>query len=223
MGGEALSIIREAVLNQGIIPVELQMEYRVVYSTLQGNMPVNDKIHGSILDFPVELRLEYTTMPNNYGSFPVNHRFMGMIGDTPVKGRMDYQMIYSTIAGNFPVNTGLEILFEGNRYHLDMPIQYALGRTRGAGSGMGGGSGGPKAKRISDPKYKGGKMVEADEMAGGDDGISFEVHRPICAGIQGAIADIIVDLHFSYTYYTNTSSGRNPINNLLSGCLRSAA
>ncbi|MBN2329646.1 MAG: hypothetical protein JXR73_21070 [Candidatus Omnitrophica bacterium] len=222
MGGAALSTIREAVLNQGIIPVELHVEYRVVYSTLQGNMPVNDKIHGSILGFPVNLRLEYTTMPNTYGSFPVNNRFMGMIGDTPVQGKMGYQMIYSTIAGNFPVNTGLDILCDGVKYHLDMPTQYALGRARGGGSGMGGGGGG-KVKKVVAPKFKAGKMIEVDETAGGDSGISFEVHRPICAGIQGVIADIMVDLHFSYTYYTNTSSGRNPVNNFLSGCLRSAA
>lgn len=221
MGGEVFRIIRDAVLKQGVIPVELNVEYRVVYSTLQGNMPVNDRIHGSILDIPVDLRLEYTTLPNTYGTYPVNRSFSGTIGDTPLEGRMAYTMIYSTIAGNFPVNTGIDLTANGIQYHLDMPVKYALGRGRGSGSGGGGGS---KKKRYESVFIR-GKMMSADELPGGgtDSGISFEVHRPISAGIEGIIEDVKVDLHFTYTYFINTSSGRNPINNYLCGTLKAVA
>jgi len=220
MGGESLQIIREAVLTNGVIPVELNVEYRVVYSTLQGNMPVNNRVHGSILDIPVDLRLEYTTLPNTYGTYPVNRYFSGTVGDTPLEGRMAYKMIYSTIAGNFPINTGIDLSVDGVQYHLDMPIQSALGRGRGSGTGGGGGS----KKKKFESAFVRGKMMSGDEIPdGGDGGMSFEVHRPISAGIEGILGDVKVELRFTYAYFINTSSGRNPINNYLSGVLKAVA
>jgi hypothetical protein len=220
MGGEALRTIREAVLRQGEVPVELNVEYRVVYSTLQGNMPVNDRIHGSILGVPVDVRLETTTVPNTYGAFPVNRYFSGSIGDTPIEGRMAYTLRYSTIAGNFPVNTGIDLTVDGAQYHLDMPVKFALGRGRGSGSAGGGGS----SKKKYSSVFVRGKMMSADEVpGGGEGGMSYEVHRPISAGIQGVIEGVQLDLRFSYTYFTNTSSGQNPINNYLSGVLKAVA
>lgn len=218
MVGEALRTIQEAVLRQGEIPVELNVESRVVYSTLQGNMPVNDRIHGSILGVPVDLRLEITTVPNTYGAFPVNRYFSGSIGDAPVEGRMSYTLRYSTIAGNFPINTGIDMTFDGIKYHLDMPIKFALGRGRGSGSS---GGGGPR-KRMVAPKFISGKLVTAEDSSSGDGGNAYEVHRPISAGIQGVIEGVQIDLQFSYTYFTNTSSGRNPVNNYLRGVLKAA-
>jgi len=219
MGREALSAIRDAVRLQKAIPIDLKVEYGVVYSTLQGNMPVNDRIHGSILDIPVNIRLEYTIMPNTYGSFPVNFRFLGTIGDMHIHGKMPYTMVYSTIAGNYPINTGIDIQMNGALYHLEMPRTMLLGRARGSGTGSGGG----KAKRVFAPRFVRGKMLLVDEIGGGGTGAYYETCRPVPSGIRGMIEDIEVDLRFNHTYYLNTSSGRNPINNRLFGFLREAS
>ncbi len=215
MGGEALRVIRDTVHSQGAVPVRLRVEYRVLFSTLQGNMPVNDRIHGEILDIPIDLRLEHTVVPNIYGTYPVDYRFHGSIGDVPVSGKMGYTLVYSTIAGNFPVNTDITMNMNGKEYRLDMPRKFALGRARGSGSG---GSGGGGKRRLS-MRYSKGVLV-VDDGTGGGEGSTFEVHRPISAGIEGIIDDVHIQLHFSNTYYTNTNGGRSPINHLLTGFLQ---
>ncbi len=221
MGSDALQAIREAVHAQKVIPVELDMGYKVVFSTLQGNLPVNNRISGSILDIPVDLRLDYSIIPNTGGSLPVNSVLDGFIGDAHIQGRMMHKMVFSTIAGNIPVNTGIEFKNNGARYHLEMPISFALGAARGGGLKSSSGGGGIAKKKSLAPKYIAGKMIQPDDLPddAGSSG-SSEAGRPIPGGIRGVIEDIQIDFRFSFTYYCNTSSGRNPINNRLTGEIR---
>lgn len=218
MSSSVLSKIRETVLREKVVPIEFDFGYRVIFSTLQGNMPINDRIRGNILDVPVDLKLEYSIIPNTFGSYPVNTRLRGVIGDTPILGRMMYKIVYSTIAGNFPVNTGIELKTGDKRYHLKMPITMALGAARGGG--LGGGA--VRKKRVFAPKFIRGKMLIRDEVSTGGGGMLSEAGRPIVAGIRGVMEDVEIDLEFSFTYYCNTSSGRNPINNRIHGFLRAA-
>lgn len=221
MGYEALARIRNYVKRDRVVPVTLEMRYRAVYSTLQGNLPVNDRIRGMIVDVPVDLRLEYTVVPNVVCCFPVNHYLTGTIGDTPVQARMLWKLMFNTLAGNIPVNTGIEWYVEGKRYQLQIPYTFKLGTARGGG-GLGAGGGGTR-KKFAAPKYVRGRMVESENKGGGGDSIGFELGRPIAAGLRGLIQDVEINLRFSYNYYTNTSSGRNPINVRAVGFLRDAA
>ena len=216
MGSGALQHIYQEIRKQGQLYIDLKFGYMVIFSSLQGNLPINNTITGSILDLPVNLKLDYAIIPNTKGNYPVNNRIFGTIGDTEIEVGMSYKMVFSAIAGNIPVNTGLFWKWNGKEYSLYMPYTLLPAAARGAMAGAGGG---PKKKRISDPKFKGGKMIEVDEMSGGDNGISQEAGRPVCTGVIGKIEDVKVDLNFSYTYYCNTSSGRNPINNRIKGFL----
>jgi hypothetical protein len=219
MGADALQAIRDAVHAQKVIPVEMDMGYKVVFSTLQGNIPVNNRISGSILDIPVDIRLDYSIIPNTGGSLPVNTVFDGFIGDTHIQERMMHKIVFSTIAGNIPVNTGIEFKSNnGARYRLEMPISFASGSARGGS--MASSDGGGKKKSL-EPKYIAGKMIQPDDLPDdGGGGIASEAGRPLPGRIYGVIEDIEIDFRFSFTYYCNTSSGRNPINNRLTGEIR---
>ena len=222
MGYESLARIREYVKRDGVVPVTLDLRYRAVFSTLQGNLPVNDRIWGMIVDVPLDLRLEYTVVPNIVCSFPVNHRLTGTIGDTPVQARMTWKLIFNTLAGNIPVNTGIEWHAGGKRYRLNIPYTFRPATARGGGESGGGGGGGKK--KVFEPKYVRGRMVEVDNSkGGGGNSISFENGRPIPCGLRGQIEDVAIDLRFMDVYYTNTSSGRNPINRRATGFLRDTA
>ncbi len=221
MGYDGLAQIRDYVKRDRVVPVALEMRYRAVYSTLQGNLPVNDRIRGTIVDVPVDLRLEYTVVPNVVCCFPVNHYLNGTIGDTPVRARMLWQLIFNTLAGNIPVNTGIEWFVDGKRYQLHIPYTFRSATARGGGGLSGGG--GSTRKKYAPPKYIRGRMMESGGGGGAGGGISYEIGRPIAAGLRGQIADVAVDLRFTYSHYTNTSSGRNPINVRAAGFLRDAA
>ncbi len=220
MGGHALETIRSQVKSQGEIPVQLELSYKVIFSTLQGNLPVNNRVRGHILDFPVNLELSYTIIPNTGGSFPVNSRIQGTIGDSEIKARMPYKMVFSTIAGNIPVNSAIQWKSNGTTHQLRMPHTLVSGGTL-TGGGPAISTSGMKATKVVEVKFKGGKMIEKEPGSTADEKIPSEAGRPICTGIIGAIGDIELDLRFSFTYFCNTSTGRSPINTRLKGVLRS--
>ncbi|MEW6234632.1 MAG: hypothetical protein AB1656_04535 [Candidatus Omnitrophota bacterium] len=220
--GSAIDLLRKRVKREGQVPISLDIDYAVIFSSLQGNLPINNQAKGTIGDIPVELQFEHSIVPNTMGSFPINTLLTGMIGDDPVRAKMTYKIVFSTIAGNIPVNTGISWKHEGKEYFLTMPYTLVPAAARGGGAGSGG-STGRKAKRVFTPKFSRGKMIQVDEVISGSGGPSQEAGRPICKGIFGMIDDIEVNLQFDYTYYINTSSGRNPINIRAKGYLAPAS
>lgn len=208
------------VQNNQTVDVDLDLQYKVVFSALHGNYPVNSGIVGTILDIPVDLRLEYHIVTNTKGNFPVNSSLKGTIGDELITARLDYRPVYNTITGNMPVNTGISINWNGAKHYLRMPTRWAIAPARGSGMG-----GGVKKKfgMHTVQKVKAGYVVEVDanEDAGG--GPSQNSGRPIPAGLNGNIGDLQFDIEFSYTYFTNTITGRNPVNNKAIGTIRYAA
>lgn len=217
MGSQALETIRSQIKSQGEIPIHLDLGYKVIFSTLQGNLPVNNRVTGKILDFPVDLELGYTVIPNTGGSFPVNSEIHGTIGDAEIDARMSYKMVFSTVAGNIPVNNGVQWKVNGTTYGLDMPYTLVTGAAlTGAGIAK---SKVVRAKRVFDAKFIRGKIIQVDVVNVGGH-IAQEAGRPICTGIMGMIEDIEVDARFSFTYFCNTSTGRSPVNTRLDGVLR---
>ncbi len=219
--GDALVSLRDEIRKQGEIPVDLELKYKVVFSTLSGNLPVNNAIVGTILDFPVQLELKYTVIPNTSGHFPVNTLLHGTIGEEYFEAKMPYKIVFSTIAGNIPINTGIAWQAVNQQYFLHMPYSLVPGAARGDGeNSAASGTSGMKAKKAVAPKFARGKMIQPDELPIGDSKIPSEAGRPICTGIYGHIGDIEVDIGFRFTYFCNTSSGRNPINVRALGFLR---
>ncbi len=216
MGSEALDYFREEVKKQGQVPVDLELKYTVVFSTLQGNLPINNQVQGSISGIPVDLELAYKIIPNTMGDFPVNTRLEGTIGDFFFEAEMPYKIVFSTIAGNIPVNSGIKWNSNGKVYHLEMSYSLVPAAARGGGGSESGG----KKKRQLAPKFIRGKMVTPDELPQGEEKIPSEAGRPVCNGIYGQIEDIEIDINFHFTYYCNTSSGRNPVNVRAVGFLR---
>lgn len=220
MTGTVLETLRDEIGRRGEVPVDLRLSYTVVYSTLQGNLPVNRRAGGFILDYPVDLGFSHISVPNTMGAFPVNTRIFGTIGGEPVSARLRYKIVFSTLAGNIPVNTGAEIETPEGTSFLEMPITWAQATARGGGPG-GGGGGGIKSKSVIFVK---GVMVQPDEIkdSGAGGGPTHEAGRPIPAGLKGRLMDISINLKFSHSYYINTSSGRNPVNTRATGWLRAA-
>ncbi|RJP20330.1 MAG: hypothetical protein C4527_25225 [Candidatus Omnitrophota bacterium] len=227
MSVDALITLRDAVRMRGELPVDLELKYKVVFSTLQGNLPVNCGIVGTISGIPIDLEMGYTVIPNTMGSFPVNTGLSGTIGDVPFSARMPYKIVFSTIAGNIPINTGMQWESNGKTYFLRMPYSLVPGAARGGGPGSGGvnisGASGMKARKMVAAKFIRGKMMQPDEMPTSGAVIPSEAGRPICTGIHGCIDNVVVDIRFRFTYFCNTSSGRNPINIRAIGCVRAAA
>lgn len=217
MSSMTLQAIRAHVKEHGEIPIELDLGYTVVYSTLQGNFPINNRVTGSILNFPVNLRLDSMVISNTSGSLPVNTRLSGMIGDTQIRARLKHRMAFSTIAGNIPINTALVIPAENAEYRLRMETTYVTGSAIGAAKGDGGGKKGKVTR-----KFIGGQLREV-EGTGGGGGIPQEAGRPLISAIHGRIEDVVIDLRMQYTYYCDTSSGRSPINVRAIGFLRDAS
>lgn len=214
MGENALQSIYETVIKQGSVPVDLNLSYKVIFSTLNGNLPINNRIYGKILEYPVDLKLDYMVIPNTITSYPVNTRLSGVIGDVPVEADLSYKIVFSTIAGNIPVVS--EIVFQSDNkvYRLNVPYRLVTGSALPT---IKGGSL-KKKKRVIDPKYKGGRLIEESGGASGP-GIISEASRPIVSGIYGTIENIQFNLQLGFTYFCNTSSGRNPIPNRIVGDL----
>jgi len=210
----------EAVKSSPKIDLNFDLSYKVVFSALHGNFPVNSAIQGSILDFPVDLRLEYHIYTNTKGNFPVNSCLRGTIGGEAFFAKMNYKAMYNTIIGNMPVNTGITVKWNDARQFLRMPTRWAIAPARG--SGMGGG-GKKKFGMHTIRKVRGGQIIEVDNVGDGDGGPSQNSGRPLPAGLHGRIGDLLLDIDFSYTYFTNTITGRNPINNKATGTIRLAA
>lgn len=215
MSATAIEYIYKQVKEQGQIAIDLNLEYDIVFSTLYGNLPINNRVVGNILDIPVDLQLEYTLIPNTKGAYPVNTRLIGTIGDQEFHAQMPYKMVFSTIAGNIPINKGIKWSWAGEDYFLTMP--YTL--IPAAARGMMGIGGGIKTKKFKAPQFKGGKMIQPEEIPDSGEPVMSEAGRPLCKGIYGVIKDIDIDIRFTYTYYCNTSSGRNPINTRAKGFL----
>jgi len=219
----AIDSLRQRVKREGQVPISLEIDYAVIFSALQGNLPINTQAKGMIGDIPVNLQFEHSIVPNTIGSFPINTLLTGTIGDVPVRAKMGYKIVFSTIAGNIPINTGISWKNEDNEYFLKMPYTLVPAAARCGAIGPGSASG-MKAKKVLRPKFVRGKMIQPDEIkVSGGGGPSQEAGRPICTGVFGAIDDIEVNLRFDYTYYINTSSGRNPINIRAKGYLTPAS
>jgi hypothetical protein len=209
--------IRAQVKEHGEIPVELDMGYTVLFSTLSGNLPINDKITGQILNFPLNLTLRYNQIPNTMGYFPVNTRAFGTLGDAEIEAELKYRMYFSTIAGNIPVVNQVIWNWNGQMYRLKVPTTFVTAAA------LGGGRGEVKSKKVhggGDAKYVKGVLKQPDEIKDTGTGILQEAGRPIPQGITGTVGDIEIDLKFQFTYYINTSSGRSPINIRAVGVLR---
>ncbi len=200
------------------IGVDLKFSYKVVFNALHGNFPVNSGISGSLLNIPVDLRFSYHIVTNTKGNFPVNSWLKGYIGDEFINARMNYTTLYNTIAGNMPINTGITFEVNGENHTLRMPTRWAIAPARG--SGMGGGK--KKGYRIVQKVLK-GQIQEIEETGEGDGGPSQNTGRPLPAGIYGTIGELKFDIDFSYTYFTNTITGRNPVNNHARGLICLAA
>ncbi len=209
MAQELLDRLHTEIQNQGRLPIELELEYTVIFSTLHGNLPINKAVKGILLDMPVDLELEYIIIPNTKGSFPVNTKIHGTIGEFPISADMTYKIVFSTIAGNIPVNTGIKWKANGKNDFLRMDYSLVPAMARGELATSSGGGG---KKRVSAPKFKGGKMVEENEMGNGAGGGASEAGRPVNSVLYGIVDHLEIHLKFNYTYYCNTSSGRNPIN-----------
>lgn len=213
------TLLNHVKTNQSI-HVNLDMQYKVVYSALHGNYPVNSAITGSILDFPIDLRMEYHILTNTKGNFPVNSSIKGTIGNEIIAALMDYRPMFNTIAGNMPVNTGISINWNGTKHYLRMPTRWAIAPARGSGMG---GTGKKKVGGLHTvQKVKAGYVVEVDANED-DGGPSQNTGRPLPAGLKGTIGELLFDINFSYTYFTNTITGRNPVNNKAVGTIRYAA
>ena len=217
MGVNAFDRLREAVKAHGTVPVDLELKYSVIFNTLQNNLPVNSAVVGNILDIPVDLELRSAMIPNTIGHFPVNTWLFGTIGDYPFAARMNYRMIFNTITGHIPVNTGMEWSSGGKQYSLSLPYYFLSATARG--SGMRGGGGG-KTKKFLKPIYLRGKMILPDQIKTEGARIPTETGRPICSGLAGIVEDIQVQIRFRHAYYTDVSSGRNPINIRALGTLK---
>jgi hypothetical protein len=218
MGETALDVIRTQIGEHGEVPVQLKLGYKVLFSSLNGSLPINDTISGELCGFPVKIRLGHISIPNTAGSYPVNTTLSGTIGDTPVKARLNYKIVFSTIAGNIPVNTGVEWTLGGEKIQLRTPFAMIPAFARGAGKSSGGGVATGLKLEI---KYK--KGVATEVMSSGDEGgPPQEAGRPVCSKLLGHIGDLEVDCQFGHTYYINTGSGRNPINISLCGVIRKA-
>ena len=216
MGGSALEIIQKQVEENGFVPVDLELGYKVLYSTLQGNLPINHAVKGEICGLPVHLQLHHRTIPNTQGSYPVNTGFTGTIGDTPVKADMPYKIVFSLSAGNIPVNTGVEWKTPEGKVILKMPFSMIPAFARG-GSAPGGG-GGKKHGRARVVYAKG--VMKVVEGSGGDSHIACEAGRPVCSALKGQFGNLEINCHFVYTYFVNAGSGRNPVNTRLVGEIR---
>lgn len=215
MPGESLHRLISYIQEHGELAVDLSMEHTVVYSSLQGNYPINHRIRGQILGMPVEIRLYSQIVPNTMGSYPVNSRAEGRIGDDPFVARLDHRMVFSSIAGNIPVNT--RAVLPNGFGQLNIPIGYMVGATRGRR----GGGGAKKMSRKVKIIHKAGQMIVL-EGEGGGGGSLGEANIPMSSGLQGRLGDIEIDLRFQATYFCNSSSGRTPINRRAVGVLRRA-
>lgn len=215
MSANSLTDLRELVQTQGEVPVDLKMEYTTVFNTLSGNYPVNSRIVGEIEGVPVDLILRHRSVPNITGHFPVNTRAEGTIGGTPVEATLKHRVIFSTLAGNIPVNTEAIVSQNGNTYRLNLPTTRQVGATRGKR----GGAKNPFAALQT--KFVAGQQVAVG--GGGEGGIAGEAGIPISAGLQGVLGDVEIDIAFSTTYFCNTSSGRSPVPNRAVGVLRKVA
>ncbi|MDX9754411.1 MAG: hypothetical protein RBU29_10645 [bacterium] len=215
MGESALAVIQKQVEEQGKLPVDLNIGYQVLFSSMTGSLPINHRVTGELAGLPVDLQLGYTMIKDPSGGFPVNTSLRGRIGDTVVQAKLNYQVVFSSIAGNIPVNTGVEWEMDGEKICLTMPTAYVSAFARAGGMQS---AGGAKTGLKMEVKYKQGVMVEVE--GGGGGGAPSEAGRPIPQGVQGCIGDLLVDCRFSYTYFINCSSGRNPINTRLKGVIR---
>ena len=207
--------IREEVKKTGSLPLELDLTYTVIFSSLMGNVPVNSGVKGTIAEIPLHFAFRHILIPNTKGSFPVNTMMEGAIGDERFSARMPYTVVFSAIAGNIPVNTGIDWNYNGNVYHLNMPLTWVTAFARGMEKVTV-----KKMKKIVAPKFIRGRMMEVDDSAPPPEPPSQEAGRPIPAGLFGCIGDIEVNCKFRYSYYINTSSGRNPINTKAIGALQ---
>lgn len=212
MGGSALEFIQKQVEQNGSVPIDLELGYKVLYSTLAGNLPINHAVSGEICGLPVNLELNHRTIPNTQGNFPVNTGFSGTIGDTPVKADMPYKIVFSLSAGNIPVNTAVEWKTPEGKSLLNMSYTMVPAFARG-GNAPGGGEKVHKGARVIFTKG----VLKLVEGGGGGGGTSCEAGRPVCNTLKGRIGNLEIDCRFVFSYFVNTGSGRNPINTRLVG------
>ena len=102
MAGDAIEKIQAVLRTEKEIPINLKIDYKVVFSSLQGNLPINNRLWGSILDLPINLTLDYKIIPNTGGSFPVNSRLHGTIGDRRIDARLPHKIVFSSIETRQP-------------------------------------------------------------------------------------------------------------------------
>ena len=131
--GQALDSLKDTVRAKGSVPVSLELQYSIIFSSLMGNIPINTKLIGEIEGIPVDLRLSHSIIPNCGGAFPVNTRLKGTIGDEIIQASMPYKIVFSSIAGNIPVNTGVEWENGGEKYGLNMSYGMVPAFARGGG------------------------------------------------------------------------------------------
>jgi len=211
----ALDTIRNYVKENKELPINLEMGYTVIFNTLTGNLPVNNRIQGKILDFPVDIHLKNLQIFKS----PVNSEAIGTIGDDPIKAKLYYQVHFSTLMGNIPVNNFITLESNGKKYTLHLPSARAVGTGRTGEKSKG------KSKKVHGGgavKFKGGQMVESSGGAEGG-GSGQEGIMPVPKGLSGIIEDIEIDIRFHQSYYISTSSGRTPINVKATGYLRDIA
>ncbi|MBD3265371.1 hypothetical protein GF373_01770 [bacterium] len=216
MGESALQVIQQQVEQQGEIPVDLKLDYKVLPSSLSGNLPINNKISGELAGMPVDIEMGYTLIYGPHGSYPVNNSLSGTIGDSLVEANLPYKIVFASIAGNIPVNTGVEWTCEGRRESLETSYALVPAFARSGGGGSGGSKGGGLKLEI---KYVRGVPTEVETMGGGS-GPPCEAGRPLIQSLLGRVNGLEVDCRFQYTYYINASSGRNPVNTRLVGVIR---
>lgn len=218
MNAQNLDQLRELVREKSRIEVNLDLDYTVWYSTLHGNYPYNNGIHGNIEGIPISLRFTGKTVPNTFGTFPVSDKLEGKIGDSKIEGRFTDQIVFSAIVGNVPVNDGVVVQCGGKEYKLKFKSSRAPGAIRNAA----GGGGGSKKVNPTGTVFKRGKLMDASELPGGGGKTMYEASIPIVSELHGTIEDIEVCLKFNPIYFTDTTSRRTPINRHATGYLKLA-
>ncbi|MBZ0256168.1 hypothetical protein K8I31_08905 [bacterium] len=218
MNAQSLDQLRELVREKGCLEVNLELDYTVWYSTLHGNYPYNNGIHGDIEGIPISLRFTGKTVPNTFGTFPVSDKLEGNIGDCKMEGRFTNQIVFSAIVGNVPVNDGVVIRCGGKEYKLKFKISRSPGAIRNAA----GGGGGSKKVNPTGTVFKRGKLMDASELKGGGGKTMYEASIPIVSELSGKIEDIEIHFKFNSTYFTETTTRRTPINRHAIGYLKMA-
>lgn len=210
---ESVQKLAQQIQSEGEVPIDLPMNYRVVFDSINGNYPVNSRIQGDICGVPVDLELSYQKVPNTQGHYPVNNRLKGTIGGEPVVGLFRSQIHFSSIAGNIPINTGLTVWFGDQEYKLGM----LGGRGVGAARGRKGSGKKKNTSKLPKTKMRAGQEIVIDDDEGG---IAGEALIPLNAGVEGTVGPFELELSFEATYFCSASSGRSPVNHRAQGVIR---